>query len=185
MLTKWIVAAAMLAAANSANAATYLGTRSVGTFTAQLSITTDDTLGTLTADNIVDWTVILSSAADNMTLTADDARLQIFGSALSATATDLLFDFSASTQAYLLIQSTLGDRSMYCVQSVNCFDQNRGEEIISFGPLFNNFQRVPVSGVQAIASTAPVPEPASWALMIAGFGLAGVVMRRKVQVAFA
>ncbi|MFD1610841.1 PEPxxWA-CTERM sorting domain-containing protein [Sphingomonas tabacisoli] len=29
------------------------------------------------------------------------------------------------------------------------------------------------------ASVAPVPEPASWALMIAGFGLAGSVTRRR------
>lgn len=33
---------------------------------------------------------------------------------------------------------------------------------------------------------APVPEPASWALMIAGFGLAGVALRRRrIRIAFA
>lgn len=32
---------------------------------------------------------------------------------------------------------------------------------------------------------APVPEPASWALMIGGFVLAGVAMRNRVRVSFA
>ena len=33
--------------------------------------------------------------------------------------------------------------------------------------------------------SAAVPEPASWAMMIAGFGLAGATMRRRVRVAYA
>lgn len=32
---------------------------------------------------------------------------------------------------------------------------------------------------------APVPEPASWALLVAGFALAGMSMRKRVKVAFA
>ncbi|WP_375391279.1 PEPxxWA-CTERM sorting domain-containing protein [uncultured Sphingomonas sp.] len=32
---------------------------------------------------------------------------------------------------------------------------------------------------------SPTPEPASWAMMIAGFGLVGVAMRRRVALAFA
>jgi PEP-CTERM motif len=34
-----------------------------------------------------------------------------------------------------------------------------------------------------IPGTAGVPEPASWALMLAGFGLAGAAMRRRTRVA--
>jgi len=34
-------------------------------------------------------------------------------------------------------------------------------------------------------STAAIPEPASWALLIAGFGLVGAAMRRRPVVAFA
>lgn len=33
--------------------------------------------------------------------------------------------------------------------------------------------------------SAAVPEPASWAMMIAGFGLAGAALRRRVRVAYA
>jgi PEP-CTERM motif len=41
------------------------------------------------------------------------------------------------------------------------------------------FETVGQSGVQVLASVG-VPEPASWALMIAGFGLVGGAMRRRV-----
>lgn len=34
-------------------------------------------------------------------------------------------------------------------------------------------------GTVSVADTAAVPEPASWALMVGGFGLAGVAMRRR------
>ena len=37
-----------------------------------------------------------------------------------------------------------------------------------------------VNGVQSFAiATAAVPEPASWALMIAGFGMAGAMLRSR------
>jgi hypothetical protein len=34
-------------------------------------------------------------------------------------------------------------------------------------------------------AVAPVPEPASWALMIAGFGLAGAALRQRSKIALA
>jgi hypothetical protein len=43
-----------------------------------------------------------------------------------------------------------------------------------------------VLSIAATPSTAPVPELASWAMMIAGLGIAGAAMRRrKIAVAFA
>lgn len=36
-----------------------------------------------------------------------------------------------------------------------------------------------------VASAGTVPEPASWAMMLAGFGLLGMAARRRAQVAFA
>jgi PEP-CTERM motif len=44
-----------------------------------------------------------------------------------------------------------------------------------FGPLVNNFEAT-------LAPNGAVPEPASWAMMIAGFGIAGAAMRRKATV---
>jgi hypothetical protein len=41
------------------------------------------------------------------------------------------------------------------------------------------------SGAMITISASDVPEPASWALMVTGFGLAGASMRRKVRLAIA
>ena len=47
----------------------------------------------------------------------------------------------------------------------------------TYGPTrFDNFH---VTGTVADATVAGVPEPASWALMIGGFGLAGATLRRR------
>jgi hypothetical protein len=183
-MTKLFAAIVATALAGTAHAATYVSTRTIGTATANLSITTDDTIGTLTADNIVDWAITLTTVSGSASLqgpnSGDTSKLIFKGSALSATATKLQFDFSAAGEAYFAFQSTLGDRSLYCVQTVNCFDQTRGEEIISLGPLFQDFQRDTRTGVVTIASVGgAVPEPANWALMIGGFGIVGGAMRTR------
>jgi hypothetical protein len=194
-MKKIIAAVAMLAAANGANATTYVATRTVGTMTAQLSITTDDTIGVLSSANIVDWTLKLSGQSRTATLEgyfgSENSRVEIKGAALSATATDLLFDFSLNSQAYMLFQvNDTSDisifRSLYCVQTWNCYDQNHGEEIIGIGFLDSVHDIAAKTGVQVLASTASVPEPASWAMMIGGLGVVGAAMRRRrAVVAFA
>lgn len=63
----------------------------------------------------------------------------------------------------------LGAARTFAVQSVN-----DAGEIVGFGP--NQ-----IGDVHAYLLTA-VPEPASWALMIAGFGLTGATMRRRRRV---
>jgi opacity protein-like surface antigen len=43
---------------------------------------------------------------------------------------------------------------------------------------FRSFQKPAFTGIDAVSLTA-VPEPASWALLIAGFGLTGAAIRRR------
>jgi hypothetical protein len=181
-MIKLLAAAALAFAATASQAATYVSSRTIGTSTANLSITTDDTLGTLIADNILDWSVVLTIGADTVSLfgpnSGDNSVMYFRGSALSATATNLVFDFTVPGQNYLGFQSTMGDRSVYCIQTVNCFDQTPGE-IVSLGNTFTNFARVTRSGSVAFASTASVPEAATWAMLVAGFGVMGAAMRRR------
>lgn len=44
---------------------------------------------------------------------------------------------------------------------------------------FRGVQIPAASGLDDVSVTAYVPEPASWALMVAGFGLVGAVLRRR------
>jgi hypothetical protein len=48
---------------------------------------------------------------------------------------------------------------------------------------FDNFQFDTPTGVPVITPTSGVPEPADWALLIAGFGLAGSALRRRERTA--
>lgn len=55
---------------------------------------------------------------------------------------------------------------------------------IAFGPLAEGLSYTSASGAFLTANdVAPVPEPASWALMIMGFGVAGATLRRRRVVA--
>lgn len=54
----------------------------------------------------------------------------------------------------------------------------------NFGPLYfvGGFN---LGTYEATTAAAAVPEPASWALLVTGFGLTGAVMRRRVRIAAA
>jgi hypothetical protein len=58
------------------------------------------------------------------------------------------------------------------------------EQIEIFGDWGNNVDTVSLDNV-SMAGAAAVPEPATWAMMILGFGLTGALMRRRRETAFA
>lgn len=71
-------------------------------------------------------------------------------------------------------------------------DPNDDDSVTIAHGEFSFFDRARASGFSALvisvtpASTGAVPEPASWAMMIAGFGMAGAALRRRrARVAFA
>jgi hypothetical protein len=179
-------------AVTAADATVYTSTRTVGTATAQLSITTDGKIGMLAAANILDFTITLTNGSVTTTLFGpageQNASAQISGPAFTATATQLLFNFDVPGNNYALFIGDLDiGRPSYCLQTNFCWDNNGGGEIINAGPNFSSFQVGRRSGTEVIASTAAaVPEPATWAMMIAGFGLGGAGMRaRRRTIAFA
>ena len=60
-MRKLILAALLTCTAAAAQAATYVSSHGVGAGTVAISITTDDTIGSLTKDNILDWTISVTS----------------------------------------------------------------------------------------------------------------------------
>ena len=56
---------------------------------------------------------------------------------------------------------------------------------LSFGMVNGSTVGIFNGTVNGMLNAPAIPEPASWAMMIAGFGLAGAAARRRVQVAFA
>jgi PEP-CTERM motif len=186
---KTAIAALALAIPASASALTYIGNRSIGLGSAALSITTDGTLGALSLSNIVGWTIGLDNGA--FTLIGPDGMQNSAvrsgnGAAFFATATDLSFDFGSGARAFVIFDTPENDerKRYYCVQTGGgCIGGGASDEALDSSFVSTEFQIAPRSGIVVLASVAQpigaVPEPASWALMIAGFGLVGGVMRRR------
>ena len=169
--------AAALFLSSQALAQTYNGTLNIDGLNSTYSITTDGTLGALTGGNISSWAVNMSSSAGVVTFTNGPGSIVFSGSALSATSTDLLFDYGVSGVNYLI----------FC--SFNCrhfldFETNDGFPD-SAAMRFDNgaVVRVAQTGIQSIASRpgtiGAVPEPSTWAMMLLGFGGVGVALRRR------
>ena len=181
-ITKYAMTAsvlACLAAAVPASATTYVGTRAIGVNNVDLSITTDDTIGDLSAANILDWTIAVTGFND-FTLfgPASGNNSTYSGGFFTATATDLLFNFDQPPSS-LRFQATAFDYGFYCL---NCFGNTE-----SLGDGFGFYGNVNRQGIVSIAQAqggiGAVPEPATWALLILGFGMVGAAMRRRHSVA--
>lgn len=163
----------------------YTGIRTVGTATANLSITTDGTIGVLASANILDWTIQLTDGATSFTLlgplSGPNSTKLISGDVLSATATGLFFDFGGSGLALFQVG---GGQAFYCLQSDGCVNPaNIAGEAINAFPFFN-YQFSARSGLTEIASTAPVvpvpiDEPSTAVLYLVGASAAFRLRRRR------
>ncbi|MFD1787585.1 PEPxxWA-CTERM sorting domain-containing protein [Sphingomonas floccifaciens] len=177
-------AAVAVAVATPASAAVYTFNTSVGAGSATGSITTDDTIGVLSGANITAFNILINDGADSFTVTNNNGSVLIGGNALTATSTGLSFDFSAQGANYALFQNPFPGSSVnyFCLQTVGCyFPAEAGIGIRLQGELLNSSLSGNVQFAQAAA--AAVPEPATWAMMLIGFGGIGASMRRRKQVA--
>ena len=158
------------------------------TDTVEGTITTDGTIGVIGSGNIVSWNLDLidglNSANDFDLTTTNSSLVEDIGSALTATATALSFDFSGSGE--FLIQISPGAYSGF---SYFCF--STGTVVCVAGETISP-QYVFVDGVVATGAAAPigpqplgpsssVPEPSTYGLMITGLlGLGGAgSLKRK------
>src|SRR5947209_4642038 len=73
---------------------TYSVNRTVGTGTVTGFIQTDGTLGVLAPANFLNWTLNLVVGVDTFTLTGANSTVYIQGVDTTATATQILFNFS-------------------------------------------------------------------------------------------
>ena len=93
-LMKTILAASVaMVAATQAQAITYTGTRTIGSGFANLSITTDDTIGVLSTANITAFNIFISNANGSITLTQNNAQFGIAGSVKEFSIVGLLVAF--------------------------------------------------------------------------------------------
>jgi hypothetical protein len=188
--------------ATAASAITYSGVRIVGVgplgssaHVINLNITTDGTLGVLTAANFVNWTVAVDGIdpRDDFTYTPGNSVINLRGIALTATPTALKYNFDEVTDTYFQFAEfplgASGVRHYWCTQTnAACTglgiapDGEAAYWVNGFAATVEESR----SGLVTLATantTGGVPEPAAWALLIGGFGLVGAVARRQRAVA--
>lgn len=173
-------AIALLAAPSIADATVYVKSANVGsTGSYNLSVTTDNTIGALAPSNILAWNILVSNGTNSFTLTQLNSAIGSNGSNLSATATDLLFDFSSSGYFFFQNPSAGSNGPYFCWQGDGCFDFGGGA--IGLNPVSGSADQLTrLRGTLVVASVAGgVPEPATWGMMLLGFAGIGMALRRS------
>tara|TARA_R110001599_G_scaffold72974_1_gene202070 strand:- start:124 stop:696 length:573 start_codon:yes stop_codon:yes gene_type:complete len=168
----------------SAASTTYSFSRDISSGTAVGFIETDGTLGVLSDANILGWGLTLT--APNLDGGPTDSFgsdtqfvTPILGTATTATASQLFFDFDSATPARLLLFGGLHP-NFWCLEAANtsCASAFAGERIGRSNAGATIAQAELRSGLVAFATVSAVPEPQSVAMMLAGIGLLGIMVRR-------
>ena len=170
---------------------TYTVDETVGSGSVTGSITTDGMIGILNTSSIVSWNLVVSDGTDpSFNLIPTDSTEVVVGPDLTATATQLLFNFNDPTEAYFLIESPVvgGDGPFDCyISTHSCggFDPGNNVAVDALSPISNGQYRS-LTGDDVIASTGSTavtttPEPG--ALPLLGVGLLGLVMVMRKRAA--
>jgi hypothetical protein len=171
----------------SAGPITYNVDRTVAQGSVTGTIETDGTTGVdLTVGDIVDWNLELNDGQGNTfnltgPLSGNDSSVFIGDGDVTASPSDLFFNFSGTDNGYLLFEVSFGSGMHYYCDSADsqglCL---AGESVVP--ATLSTIQNVTLSGNQIIGTasgTSTVPEPKTYGLTLIGFGLL-VLMRKHI-----
>ena len=144
-------------------------------------IETDGTIGTLSSSNILNWDLLLNDGTTTFTLegplSGSNSGLELVGVDLSATSTQLLFNYSGTDDGWALFQAPEpgSGRDWFCPSTTtNCSSGATGNNLEITGAQ----QTTALSGTQAIGNVAGgVPEPSAISLMT--LGVAGLAFWKR------
>ncbi len=86
-----------------------------------------------------------------------------------------LGDETHASSTFHLLQGGVGDWQRQTIH----FTATAASEVLSFFAAGTPNGKPPIAFLDGVSLTASAPEPATWALLVAGFGLVGVGLRRR------
>lgn len=185
-----LLAAAFAVFAMSAHAATYNVNGAIGAGTVVGTMETDGTLGVLDTSDIVNWSFTISAGnlaggASEVIDSTNTPGFGVFGTAFTATSTELLFDFTGAGLVFFAGSSSNG----WCLTTGSQCGPipgiGAGTYIYYNADLFMGSlvpaQFSPSSDPSAVIGTlaTPVPLPASLPMLLAAFGAFAFWRRRQ------
>lgn len=172
------MALALLISSQAEAAQTFTGALTSGGSNATYSITTDSTIGTLSDSNITAWNIFLSDGVTTDSFSSIGGHLFIGGTSLSATATELLFNYSLAGVNYLTFYNP-GYSSYLDFQTNDGFSDRF---TIKLGVSSTFSAQNGLQTIAAVDQIGAVPEPGTWAMMLLGFIGVGASLRRRTKI---
>lgn len=155
----------------------YTVNRTIGPGSVTGTITTDGTIGTIFQENILayDLTISDGSQTSQLNKTLPKQGVNTPGSQLTATATQLLFNFHQVGSSYVYFYDD-NSTNYWCLDDGNCAGISPGEGFrVGASEFLANYQGVQVIGT---ADVQGVPEPTTAAL-VAAAGIFAWSLRRS------
>jgi hypothetical protein len=143
------------------------------------TITTDGNTGLLATGDFIAWNLELNGVGASYNLTNSTSVVYDASTDVTATPTDLYFNFSGGDNGFLVFQVSLYSGSNYYCDAVTTqgYDCFAGASVVPqyYSDPSSQFQSL--TGNQIIGSVTPLPS--SWTMLIAGFiGLGFFASRR-------
>jgi hypothetical protein len=174
------------AGVSNANAIIYNVDQTIGAGSVIGDIQTDGTTGILDSANIIGWNLELNGVGASLNLTNSNSVVFDGGFDVTATATNLLFNYSGTDNGFLLFQVNLFSGNDYYCNAVTSqgFDCAPGASVVpqSFSDPSAQFElRTGNQVIGTVASAVPGPIVGAGlpGLLMAGGGLLGWWRRRQ------
>jgi hypothetical protein len=144
------------------------------------TIQTDGATGVLSASDITGWNLTLNGVGASYNITNSNSSNRIVGSDVTATSTDLFFNFSGTDGGYLLFQQgVFSGNHYYCASTAlgACF---QGETVAPQNISDSSAQHDARSGNVVIANAAvgTTPLPSTWTMLLGGLAAVGFAAYR-------